>query len=151
VRRTLSESCAAEGASFHDAGTYVCIEGPQFSTKAESFFFRSLKASVIGMTNLPEARLAREAEICYATLALVTDYDCWHESEEAVSVDAVLTYLKRNAETARKVIGRAVSAMPAGRDCSCHGALENAIITQREAIPPATREKLAPIVGKYLS
>jgi len=150
VRASLTEACRAAGARLHDGGTYLCIEGPQFSTRAESEHFRSMKASVIGMTNLPEARLAREAEICYGTLALVTDYDCWHVSEEAVTVDAVLGYLRRNAETARKVMARAVESLPAERTCPCGTALSSAIITERAAIAPVVREKLRPIVGRYL-
>jgi 5'-methylthioadenosine phosphorylase len=150
VRAALVRGCEAAGARFHDRGTYLCIEGPQFSTKAESEHFRSMRASVIGMTNLPEARLAREAEICYGTLALVTDYDCWHKSEEPVTVDAVLGYLRRNAETARAVMSTAVETIPAARECPCASALSSAIITERSAIAPVVREKLRPIVGKYL-
>ena len=150
VTSAAASACAAEKASFHQGGTYVCIEGPQFSTRAESRFFRSLSASVIGMTNLPEARLAREAEICYATLALVTDYDCWHESEEDVSVEAVIGYLRRNVETARKVIARVVEALPTPRSCPCATALANAIITERGSIAAGARAKLAPIVSKYI-
>jgi 5'-methylthioadenosine phosphorylase len=152
VRRSLAAACGPAGASAHTSGgTYVCIEGPQFSTRAESEFFRSLKASVIGMTNLPEARLAREAEICYATLALVTDYDCWHVSEEAVSVEAVIEFLRRNAETARAVIAGSIAGMPAGRSCPCSSALEGAILTNPSSISAETRNRLRPITGKYLS
>jgi 5'-methylthioadenosine phosphorylase len=150
IRSVLLAACGKKGSTAHDGGTYVCIEGPQFSTRAESHFFRSLGASVIGMTNLPEARLAREAEICYATLALVTDYDCWHQSEEAVTVEAVLEYLKRNAETARRVIATTVETMPEGASCSCGTALENAIITDRGAIPPETRSRLGLLVERHL-
>jgi 5'-methylthioadenosine phosphorylase len=151
VRKALTGACATAGARFHDGGTYLCIEGPQFSTRAESEHYRSMKATVIGMTNMPEARLAREAEICYGTLALVTDYDCWHVSEEAVTVDAVLGYLKRNAETARAVMARAIETLPAQRSCPCASALRMAIITERSAIAPVVGEKLRPIVGRYLS
>jgi 5'-methylthioadenosine phosphorylase len=150
VRKALTGACATAGARFHDGGTYLCIEGPQFSTRAESEHYRSMKATVIGMTNMPEARLAREAEICYGTLALVTDYDCWHVSEEAVTVDAVLGYLKRNAETARAVMARAIETLPAQRSCPCASALRMAIITERSAIAPVVGEKLRPIVGRYL-
>ncbi|MBI3447769.1 MAG: S-methyl-5'-thioadenosine phosphorylase [Acidobacteria bacterium] len=151
VRAALTSACREAGARFHDRGTYLCIEGPQFSTRAESQAYRAMKASVIGMTNLPEARLAREAEICYGTLALVTDYDCWHVAEQAVTVDAVLGYLKRNAETARAVMSRAVETLPVGRDCPCATALASAVITERSAIAPVVREKLRPIVGRYLA
>jgi 5'-methylthioadenosine phosphorylase len=151
LRSALVDACSASGARCHDGGTYLCIEGPQFSTRAESEHFRSMKAAVIGMTNLPEARLAREAEICYGTLALVTDYDCWHKSEEAVTVDAVLGYLRRNAETARKVMAGAIEKIALQRSCPCATALAAAIITERSAIAPVVREKLRPIVGRYLS
>ncbi len=150
ARRTLEEACRQEKAASHSGGTYVCIEGPQFSTRAESAFFRSLGASVIGMTNLPEARLAREAEICYATLALVTDYDCWHVSEEAVTVEAILEHLRKNTETARAVLGTAVAKMPGGRGCACGSALESAFITDPAAVPAATRERLRPILKERL-
>ncbi len=150
ARRALEEACTQERAASHSGGTYVCIEGPQFSTRAESAFFRSLGASVIGMTNLPEARLAREAEICYATLALVTDYDCWHVSEEAVTVEAILAHLRKNAETARAVLATAVARMPRNRGCGCGTALESAFITDPSAVPAATRERLRPILGARL-
>lgn len=152
LRERLAAACDAEGATVHRGGTYLCIEGPQFSTKAESEFYRgAVGATVIGMTNLPEARLAREAEICYATLALVTDYDCWHTSEEAVTVEALLGCLRRNAETARKVVARAIETIPETRSCECGNALKSAIITDRAAIPAAAIERLRPIVGRYLS
>ncbi len=150
VRGALEAACGAVEARTHRGGVYLCIEGPQFSTRAESGHFRSLGASVIGMTNLPEARLAREAEICYATLALVTDYDCWHQSEEPVTVDTLLEYLRRNAETARKVIARAVESIPAEPACACPSALKGAIITDPEVIPAEARERLRPLIGKYL-
>ncbi len=150
VRGELGRAGAAEGARLHAGGTYICIEGPQFSTRAESEVFRKMGASVIGMTNLPEARLAREAEICYATLALVTDYDCWHVTEEAVSVEAVIGYLRRNAETARRIIGRAVEALPAARSCACASALASAIITDPAAVSADVRKRLRALVSKYL-
>jgi 5'-methylthioadenosine phosphorylase len=150
VRGALDAACEAVKARTHRGGVYLCIEGPQFSTRAESSHFRSLGASVIGMTNLPEARLAREAEICYATLALVTDYDCWHQSEEPVTVDALLEYLRRNAETARSVVARAVESIPGEPACACPSALKGAIITDPEMIPAESREKLQPLIGKYL-
>ena len=153
----LMEVCAerseAAGATVHRGGTYVCMEGPQFSTRAESFLHRSWGADVVGMTNLQEAKLAREAEICYATLALVTDYDCWHEEEEDVTVDAVLAVLRRNARTAQAAVARIVEALPEERSsgaCPCANALEHALITDRAAIPASVRRDLAPIVGRLL-
>ena len=151
LRDRLAQACASAGASIHFGGTYLCIEGPQFSTRAESEVYRKMGATVIGMTNMPEARLAREAEICYATLALVTDYDCWHSSEEAVTVEALLGCLRGNAETARRVIAKTVETMPSERGCPCGRALESAIITERSAIPASTLERLRPIVGRHLS
>ncbi len=139
------------GARIHRGGTYLCIEGPQFSTRAESRIYRSWGVDVIGMTNLQEAKLCREAEICYATLALVTDYDVWHETEQDVSVEAVVAVLKQNAETAKAIIKATVASFPAGREgCSCGSAMQDAIITARDAIPPDVRERLRPIIGKYL-
>ncbi|GAB4239904.1 MAG: S-methyl-5'-thioadenosine phosphorylase [Acidobacteriota bacterium] len=131
-------------------GTYVCMEGPAFSTRAESHLYRSWGMDLIGMTNLQEAKLAREAEICYVTIAMVTDYDCWHEEEEAVSVEMLLEYLRKNSENAKRLIGETVRRMDVSRSCSCHEALRNAIITDPAAVPAKTRRKLAPIVGKYL-
>ena len=140
----------AVGARIHQGGTYLCIEGPQFSTRAESRIYRSWGVDVIGMTNLQEAKLCREAEICYATLALVTDYDVWHETEEDVSVEAVVAILKQNAETAKAIIKTAVSSFPTSREgCPCPGALRDAVITARNAIPADVRERLRPIIGKY--
>ncbi|MBI4536961.1 MAG: S-methyl-5'-thioadenosine phosphorylase [candidate division NC10 bacterium] len=138
------------GATVHRGGTYLCIEGPQFSTRAESRIYRGWGVDVIGMTNLQEAKLAREAEICYSTMALVTDYDVWHESEEDVSVEAVVAVLKQNAETARAILREAVTMLPERRSCPCRHALKDAIITAPQAIPEAVRRDLAPIVGKYL-
>lgn len=134
----------------HRGGTYVCIEGPQFSTRAESMLFRSWGADVVGMTNLPEARLAREAELPYATMALVTDYDCWHESEAEVSVDAVLAVLKSNADKARAIIREVAGALPDPTRSPATQALRYAIVTQPELIPDEAREKLRLIIGKYL-
>ena len=127
------------------------MEGPQFSTRAESNLYRSWGADVIGMTNLQEAKLAREAEICYATMAMVTDYDCWHESHDAVTVDQIIAVLNQNAANAAKVVRAAVAAMPRERTCACPTALKFAVLTQPSAIPSATREKLDLILGKYLS
>jgi 5'-methylthioadenosine phosphorylase len=134
----------------HQGGTYLCIEGPQFSTRAESRIYRSWGVDVIGMTNLQEAKLAREAEICYATMALITDYDVWHETEDDVSVDSVVAILRQNAATARAVLRAAVTMIPAERSCPCAHALRDAIITAREKVPAGVKRELAPIVGKYL-
>ncbi len=131
-------------------GTYVCMEGPAFSTRAESHLYRSWGAELIGMTNLQEAKLAREAEICYATIAMVTDYDCWHEEEDDVTVEILINYLRSNSENARRLIRQAVKELPPGLTCRCQRALENAIITSPDAIPEKTRRDLAPIVAKYL-
>ena len=138
------------GATMHRGGTYVCIEGPQFSTRAESRIYRSWGVDVIGMTNLQEAKLAREAEICYATMALVTDYDVWHATEEDVTVEAVVKILLKNVETAKAIIRAAVAMIPEARTCPCAHALKDAIITARHAIPAQVKRDLAPIVGKYL-
>jgi 5'-methylthioadenosine phosphorylase len=150
LARTLEAAAAAGGLSARRGGTYVCMEGPQFSTRAESLLYRSWGADVIGMTNLTEAKLAREAEICYATLALVTDYDAWREKGEAVSVEAVLAVLGENAAAARRTMREAVARVAPDRACSCRGALAFAIITDRQAIPDEAKRRLAPLVGKYL-
>ena len=151
---TLSEvahqSALAVGATVHRGGTYVCMEGPQFSTLAESSLYRSWQMDVIGMTNLQEAKLAREAEICYTTLALVTDYDCWHPEHDHVTVEMIVDNLLHNAVTAQKVITETVSRLPTERTCGCATALANAIITRPEAVPEKTKTELAPIVGKYM-
>jgi 5'-methylthioadenosine phosphorylase len=139
------------GATMHKGGTYLCIEGPQFSTRAESRIYRTWGVDVIGMTNLQEAKLAREAEICYATMALVTDYDVWHETEDDVSVESVVAILRQNAATARAILRAAVTRMPAERTCGCAHALRDAIITSRECIPANVKRDLAPIVGKYVT
>jgi len=140
----------AVGATVHKGGTYVCIEGPQFSTRAESNVYRSWGVDVIGMTNVTEAKLAREAEICYATMALSTDYDCWHESEEDVTVEAVVAIINKNVETAKAIISKAVSEIPKTRTCQCSEALKFSIMTQPESIPDEVKERLAPIIGKYV-
>ncbi len=138
------------GAAMHRGGTYLCIEGPQFSTRAESRIYRSWGVDVIGMTNLQEAKLAREAEICYATMALVTDYDVWHATEEDVNVEAVVKILLQNVQTAKAIVRAAVAEIPETRTCPCAHALRDAIITARHAIPAQVKRDLAPIVGKYL-
>jgi len=138
------------GATMHRSGTYVCMEGPQFSTKAESESYRASGFDIIGMTNLQEAKLAREAEICYTTIALVTDYDCWHPDHDSVTVEMIVSNLMQNAKVAQQVIANAVEKLPIARSCECARALATAIITRPEAIPAATRARLQPLVGKYL-
>ncbi len=146
----LADAGIHVGATVHRGGTYICMEGPQFSTRAESFTYRQWNVDVIGMTNATEAKLAREAEICYSTIALATDYDCWHHSEEAVTVEAVLEVMKHNVETSKAMIREAVRSLPAARTCSCGEALRNTIMTPENLIPAKTRKDLAPLIGKYL-
>jgi 5'-methylthioadenosine phosphorylase len=131
-------------------GTYVCMEGPAFSTRAESNLYRSWGMDLIGMTNLQEAKLAREAEICYVTIAMVTDYDCWHDEEESVNVEMLLEYLRRNSENAKRLLAEAIRRLPPDADCPCRHALAAAIITDRAAIPAETRRRLDLLIGKYL-
>jgi 5'-methylthioadenosine phosphorylase len=145
----LEQAARATGVSVHRGGTYLCIEGPQFSTKAESRIYRSWGVDVIGMTNMPEAKLAREAELCYATLALATDYDVWHESHEAVTVEAVIRNLLKNVEVAKDVLRRAVSLVGPPRRCPCPSLLRSAVITNPRAFPPATRRRLQLLLGRY--
>lgn len=147
---SLAQAAVEEGARVHSKGAYLCMEGPQFSTRAESFLYRSWQADVIGMTNLQEARLAREAEICFATLALATDYDCWNQTAGDVEIDQVLAILKENTRLARRIIRTAVDYFPAARSCPCGTALKQAIITDRRKIPKGIRKDLAPIIGKYV-
>ena len=149
VAKVAAEACTRAGVSAKSGGTYLNMEGPQFSTKAESNLYRSWGLDVIGMTNLTEARLAREAELCYATVAMVTDYDCWHEEHDHVTVDQIVAVLLKNAEHACTVVREAVAAMPRERACKCGSALKNAIITQKSAVPVATLERLRLLVGKY--
>jgi 5'-methylthioadenosine phosphorylase len=144
------EAGTRAGATVHWGGTYVCMEGPQFSTVAESESYRRAGFDIIGMTNLQEAKLAREAEICYTTLALITDYDCWHPSHASVTVDMIVSNLMSNAKTAQQIIANAVERLPIERSCECAHALAAAIITRPDAIPAQTKERLRPIVGKYL-
>jgi len=134
----------------HPGGTYLCMEGPAFSTRAESRIYRKWGVDVIGMTNMPEAKLAREAELCYATLALATDYDCWHETEEDVSIEAILDLLRSNVETSKRIIREAARLLPGKGDCGCGESLTYALITERKKIPPATRKSLSLLIGKYL-
>jgi 5'-methylthioadenosine phosphorylase len=143
-------SARAAGATVHKGGTYVCMEGPQFSTLAESQLYRSWGMDIIGMTNLQEAKLAREAEICYTTIALVTDYDCWHPDHDHVTVEMIVANLMQNAKTAQQVIAGAVASLPFERTCECASALKYAIITRPDAVPAEVKRDLAPIVSKYL-
>jgi 5'-methylthioadenosine phosphorylase len=145
----LRAAAAETGARVHAGGTYLCIEGPQFSTKAESRIYRGWGVDVIGMTNMPEAKLAREAELCYATLALVTDYDVWHESEATVTVEAVVANLLKNVATAKDTLRRVIPRIPVARTCSCPDLLRNAVITAPAAFPLAARRRLALLLAKY--
>jgi 5'-methylthioadenosine phosphorylase len=146
----VDAACRAAGVNVKNGGTYLCMEGPAFSTKAESNVYRSWGMDVIGMTNLQEAKLAREAEICYVTVAMVTDYDCWHPEHDAVTVNDIIANLTQNAANAAKLVKAAVGAIPDMRACKCGSALAHALITDRKAIPEATRKKLELLVGKYL-
>jgi len=150
LTKVVENACRKAGVTGKRGGTYLCMEGPQFSTKAESTIYRGWGMDVIGMTNLQEAKLAREAEICYVTVAMVTDYDCWHPHHDSVTVDQIVAVLLKNAENAARVVRETVSAMPSARSCKCSSALAHAIITDRDKIPTATREKLKLILGKYL-
>ena len=150
VSAAIGQSCKDNAVTGKAGGTYVCMEGPQFSTKAESNLYRSWGADVIGMTNLQEARLAREAEICYATMAMVTDYDCWHPGHDSVTVDQVVKVLHQNADNAARVVKQAVALMPKERKCRCGSALQYAILTDPEKIPAGTRQKLSLLLDKYL-
>ncbi len=150
LSKVLADSAEWVGATVHRGGTYVNMEGPQFSTLAESRLYRAWGLDVIGMTNLQEAKLAREAEMCYATLALVTDYDCWHPDHDSVTVDLIIANLMQNAATAQKTIAEAVSRLAVARTCACKDALATAIITRPEQVPAETRKKLELLVGKYL-
>jgi 5'-methylthioadenosine phosphorylase len=144
-----ADAAQAVNATVHRGGTYVTMEGPQFSTLAESMLYRSWGMDVIGMTNLQEAKLAREAEICYVTVAMVTDYDCWHPDHDAVTVDQIIATLNKNAENACAVVAHAIAKMPAERTCSCGSALSHANITDRNVVPAATRRKLGILIDKY--
>jgi len=150
LAKAVETACKKAGVVGKRGGTYLCMEGPQFSTKAESNVYRTWGMDVIGMTNLQEAKLAREAEICYVTVAMVTDYDCWHPHHDSVTVDQIVAVLMKNAENACKVVRETVAAMPDGRSCKCATALAHAILTDRDKIPAATRQKLKLILEKYL-
>jgi 5'-methylthioadenosine phosphorylase len=151
VSGILSDACVHEAIKVHRRGTYVCIEGPQFSTLAEAEVHRQLGFEVIGMTNVTEARLAREAEICYATIAMITDFDCWHPEHESVTASQIIATLVQNAENAQKVLRTAVRELPASRSCKCGAALQHALVTDLKIVPKATKKRLAAIIGKYIS
>jgi 5'-methylthioadenosine phosphorylase len=150
LARTVEGACRKTHVNVRRGGTYLCMEGPQFSTKAESNIYRSWGMDVIGMTNLQEAKLAREAELCYVTVAMVTDYDCWHPHHDSVTVDQIVAVLLKNAEHACDVVRQTVASVPKARSCKCAGALSHAIITERDKIPAATRQRLSLILDKYL-
>jgi len=150
VSAILADASAHCAVTVHRRGTYVCIEGPQFSTLAEAHLHRQLRFEVIGMTNVTEAKLAREAELCYATVAMITDYDCWHPEHESVTATQIIATLNQNAENAQKVLRAAVRDIPAERSCKCGAALQHALITDLKLVPPATKKRLASIIGKYL-
>ena len=147
----IADACDAAGVKAHRGGTYVCMEGPQFSTVAESETYRQLRFDVIGMTNLTEAKLAREAELCYATISMISDYDCWHPQHDAVTVTEVIENLTRNTANVQRVLHEVVRALPDERTCKCGSALAHAVLTDRKMIPAAAKKRLAPIVGKYIS
>ena len=150
LSQALRKAANGAGATVHHGGTYLCIEGPQFSSRGESLLYRQWGVDVIGMTNMPEAKLAREAELCYATMALVTDYDCWHASEESVTVEMILATLHNNVAQAKRVLRAAVPAVAELRTCPCGSALQYAIVTAPERISAAMRKRLQPLIGKYL-
>ena len=147
---TLYHSAVKVGAKVHKGGVYICIEGPQFSSRGESYIYKSWGVDIIGMTNVTEAKLAREAELCYSTIALVTDYDCWHQEEEAVTTDAIIAILNKNVDTSKKIIKEAISRVSTDSGCGCRNALKDAIITSCDGIPSETRERLGLIIGKYI-
>jgi 5'-methylthioadenosine phosphorylase len=150
LAQLVYEAAGEAGATTHKGGTYICIEGPNFSTRAESNIYRSWGVDIIGMTNIPEARLAREAEICYATVALATDYDCWHEDHDDVDIESILEIIHNNVSMARQIIKVAAGKVAASRPCGCGQALEFAIMTDHALIPEKTKDNLAPLIGKYL-
>jgi 5'-methylthioadenosine phosphorylase len=151
VSRVLADACVSVAVPVHRKGTYICMEGPQFSTLAEAHFHRAMKFDVIGMTNVTEAKLAREAEICYATVAMITDYDCWHPEHESVTASTILATLQQNATNAQNVIREAVKTMPATRHCKCGNALAHALVTDLKIVPAKTKQNLSAILSKYLS
>jgi 5'-methylthioadenosine phosphorylase len=148
---TLADACVHEAVMVHRRGTYICIEGPQFSTLAEAEVHRQLRFEVIGMTNVTEAKLAREAEICYAAIAMITDYDCWHPEHESVTASQIIATLNQNAENAQKVLRTAIRELPATTSCKCGSALQHALVTDFKIVPKGTKKRLAAIIGKYIS
>jgi 5'-methylthioadenosine phosphorylase len=150
VVEALAKASIEAGVTVHRGGTYVCMEGPAFSTLAESNAYRAWGMDIIGMTNLQEAKLAREAEICYATLAMVTDYDCWHPEHDAVSVNQIIEYLNRNVKNAQAILRGSLAHLPQERTCKCPSALAHAILTDRRKISPAAKKRLNLLIGKYL-
>jgi 5'-methylthioadenosine phosphorylase len=150
LSKLLAEACDRTGVKAHNGGTYVCMEGPAFSTLAESHTYRQLRFDVIGMTNLTEAKLAREAELCYATFAMITDYDCWHPEHDSVTVDMIIGYLNKNAENVQRAIREVVRTLGDERGCKCSSAVAHAILTDRKKIPAFAKKRLAPIIGKYI-
>jgi 5'-methylthioadenosine phosphorylase len=150
LSRVMERACADAGVTFHVGGTYLCIEGPEFSTRAESELYRSWGMDIIGMTNLQEARLAREAEICYSTLAMITDYDCWHPEHDSVTAENIMANLGRNAAAAQAVLRAALLRLPVARDCDCAEALRFALVTPSRLVPERVKQELAPIIGKYI-
>jgi 5'-methylthioadenosine phosphorylase len=147
----LADACDRAGIKAHRGGTYVCMEGPPFSTLAESHTYRQLRFDVIGMTNLTEAKLAREAELCYGTISMITDYDCWHPQHDAVTLSEIMANLNKNTQNVQRAIHELVRSLPEERECKCGVALAHAIVTDRKVIPAAVKKRLAPIIGKYIS
>lgn len=147
----LADACVSSGVAVHRKGTYICMEGPQFSTLAEANFHRAMMFDVIGMTNVTEAKLAREAELCYATIAMITDYDCWHPQHDSVTVAQIIATLTQNASNAQNVLKEAIKTMPAHRACKCGSALAHAILTDPKVVPAKTKKNLAAIIGNYVS
>jgi 5'-methylthioadenosine phosphorylase len=150
LSKVMAEACSEAGVTFHVGGTYLCIEGPQFSTRAESELYRSWGMDIIGMTNLQEARLAREAEICYSTLAMVTDYDCWHPEHDSVTAESIIANLGKNAAVAQAVLRTALRRLPIPRSCECPEALKTALVTPSHLVPEKVKKELAPVIGKYI-
>jgi 5'-methylthioadenosine phosphorylase len=150
VSAALADASVHCGVKVHRRGTYICMEGPQFSTLAEANMHRQLHFDVIGMTNATEAKLAREAELCYSTIAMITDYDCWHPEHESVTAAQIIALLNQNAENAQRVLREAVRALPADRSCKCGAALQHALVTDMKLVPPATKRRMAAILAKYI-
>jgi 5'-methylthioadenosine phosphorylase len=150
VSKVLGQACRSKNVTVREKGTYICMEGPQFSTLAEAEFHRAMKFSVIGMTNVTEAKLAREAELCYSTIAMVTDYDCWHPGHDSVTVATIIETLNQNATNAQNVLREAIRMLPSERACKCASALKHAILTDPKVVPLQTKKNLAAIIGKYV-